>query len=170
MNAIVFAFSLLTVGSLILLTFNNFLSWFLTFWTWVFYAFFYTKILKYTGTQNIVIGGLAGSNASLAGWVSVTGSIDSLPLLLVLIVFVWTPPHFWALAIDRKEDYENAGVPMMPVVKGIPYTKTQILLLLIFITSCVLAAFCNWLFRSFLFGCVFIFRRNFDLPSYFFKV
>ena len=127
-NAIVFAFFLLTAGSIILLTFNNFLSWFLTFWTWVFYAFFYTKILKYTGTQNIVIGGLAGAMPPLLGWVSVTGSIDSLPLLLVLIVFIWTPPHFWALAIDRKEDYANAGVPMMPVVKGVSYTKTQIVL------------------------------------------
>lgn len=127
-NAIAFAFLLLTVGSFILLTFNNFLSWFLTFWTWVFYAFFYTKILKYTGTQNIVIGGLAGAMPPLLGWVSVTGSIDSLPLLLVLIVFIWTPPHFWALAIDRKEDYANAGVPMMPVIKGVSYTKTQIVL------------------------------------------
>ena len=127
-NAIIFAFFLLAVGSSILLTFNNFLSWFLTFWTWVFYAFFYTKILKYTGTQNIVIGGLAGAMPPLLGWVSVTGSIDSLPLLLVLIVFIWTPPHFWALAIDRKEDYANAGVPMMPVVKGVSYTKTQIVL------------------------------------------
>ena len=127
-NAIIFAFFLLAVGSSILLTFNNFLSWLLTFWTWVFYAFFYTKILKYTGTQNIVIGGLAGAMPPLLGWVSVTGSIDSLPLLLVLIVFIWTPPHFWALAIDRKEDYANAGVPMMPVVKGVSYTKTQIVL------------------------------------------
>ena len=127
-NAIAFAFFLLTVGSFILLTFNNFLSWFLTFLTWFFYAFFYTKILKYTGTQNIVIGGLAGAMPPLLGWVSVTGSIDSLPLLLVLIVFIWTPPHFWALAIDRKEDYANAGVPMMPVIKGVSYTKTQIVL------------------------------------------
>ena len=127
-NASVFAFMLFAVGSFILLFFNNVLAWSLTTLTWIFYAFFYTKILKFTGTQNIVIGGLAGAMPPLLGWVAVMGSIDILPLLFVMIIFVWTPPHFWALAIDRKSDYEEAGIPMMPVVRGIEYTKIQIVL------------------------------------------
>ena len=127
-NASVFAFMLFAAGSFTLLFFNNVLAWSLTTLTWIFYAFFYTKILKFTGTQNIVIGGLAGAMPPLLGWVAVMGSIDILPLLLVMIIFVWTPPHFWALAIDRKSDYEEAGIPMMPVVRGIEYTKIQIVL------------------------------------------
>ena len=127
-NASIFAIALFVLGSFLLLFFNNFFAWFLTTLTWIFYAFFYTKILKFTGTQNIVIGGLAGAMPPLLGWVAVMGSIDILPLLLVMIIFVWTPPHFWALAIDRKSDYEEAGVPMMPVVRGIEYTKIQIVL------------------------------------------
>ena len=127
-NASIFAITLVMLGSFLLLFFNNFFAWFLTTLTWIFYAFFYTKILKFTGTQNIVIGGLAGAMPPLLGWVAVMGSIDILPLLLVMIIFVWTPPHFWALAIDRKSDYEEAGVPMMPVVRGIEYTKIQIVL------------------------------------------
>jgi len=127
-NASIFAITLFMLGSFLLLFFNNFFAWFLTTLTWIFYAFFYTKILKFTGTQNIVIGGLAGAMPPLLGWVAVMGSIDILPLLLVMIIFVWTPPHFWALAIDRKSDYEEAGVPMMPVVRGIEYTKIQIVL------------------------------------------
>ena len=127
-NASIFAITLFMLGSFLLLFFNNFFAWLLTTLTWIFYAFFYTKILKFTGTQNIVIGGLAGAMPPLLGWVAVMGSIDILPLLLVMIIFVWTPPHFWALAIDRKSDYEEAGVPMMPVVRGIEYTKIQIVL------------------------------------------
>ena len=127
-NASIFAITLFMLGSFLLLFFNNFFAWFLTTLTWIFYAFFYTKILKFTGTQNIVIGGLAGAMPPLLGWVAVMGSIDILPLLLVMIIFVWTPPHFWALAIDRKSDYEEAGVPMMPVLRGIEYTKIQIVL------------------------------------------
>ena len=127
-NASIFAITLFMLGSFLLLFFNNFFARFLTTLTWIFYAFFYTKILKFTGTQNIVIGGLAGAMPPLLGWVAVMGSIDILPLLLVMIIFVWTPPHFWALAIDRKSDYEAAGVPMMPVVRGIEYTKIQIVL------------------------------------------
>ena len=127
-HASIFAITLFMLGSFLLLFFNNFFAWFLTTLTWIFYAFFYTKILKFTGTQNIVIGGLAGAMPPLLGWVAVMGSIDILPLLLVMIIFVWTPPHFWALAIDRKSDYEEAGVPMMPVVRGIEYTKIQIVL------------------------------------------
>ena len=96
--------------------------------TWAFYSFFYTKILKFAGTQNIVIGGLAGAMPPLLGWTAITNSVDALPLLMVLIIFIWTPPHFWALSINRKEDYIAAKIPMMPVIKGTEYTKLQIAL------------------------------------------
>ena len=140
-NAITFAAILFIIGSFLLLTFNNFLSWALTVATWIFYAFLYTRILKFAGPQNIVIGGLAGAMPPVLGWVALTGSISPLPLLLVAIIFVWTPPHFWALAIDRIEDYENANVPRMPVVKGIEYTKIQILLYSFLLLACSLLPF-----------------------------
>ena len=140
-NAITFAAILFIIGSFLLLSFNNFLSWALTVATWVFYAFLYTRILKFAGPQNIVIGGLAGAMPPVLGWVALTGSISPLPLLLVAIIFVWTPPHFWALAIDRIDDYENASVPMMPVVKGIEYTKIQILLYSFLLLACSLLPF-----------------------------
>ena len=127
-SATVFASFLFITGSALILYFNNFLTWALTFGTWIFYAFFYTKVLKFSGSQNIVIGGLAGAMPPLLGWTAVVGSIDPLPLLLVLLIFIWTPPHFWALAINKKDEYAKAGIPMMPVVKGIEYTKIQIVL------------------------------------------
>ena len=141
MNAIIFAAILFIAGSFLLLTFNNFFSWALTVGTWIFYAFLYTRILKFAGPQNIVIGGLAGAMPPILGWVALTGSLAPLPLLLVLIIFVWTPPHFWALAIDRVEDYKEAGVPMMPVVMGIEYTKIQILLYAFLLLACSLLPF-----------------------------
>ena len=140
-NAITFAAILFIMGSFLLLTFNNFLAWALTVATWIFYAFLYTRVLKFAGPQNIVIGGLAGAMPPVLGWVALTGSISPLPLLLVAIIFVWTPPHFWALAIDRIDDYENANVPMMPVVKGIEYTKIQILLYSFLLLACSLLPF-----------------------------
>ena len=140
-NAITFAAILFIIGSFLLLTFNNFFAWALTVATWIFYAFLYTRVLKFAGPQNIVIGGLAGAMPPILGWVALTGSISPLPLLLVAIIFVWTPPHFWALAIDRIDDYENANVPMMPVVKGIEYTKIQILLYSFLLLACSLLPF-----------------------------
>ena len=141
-SATVFASFLFIAGSALILYFNNFLTWALTFGTWIFYAFFYTKVLKFSGSQNIVIGGLAGAMPPLLGWTAVVGSIDPLPLLLVLLIFIWTPPHFWALAINKKDEYAKAGIPMMPVVKGIEYTKIQIVLysILLMVVSLLLFA------------------------------
>ena len=127
-NAKIFATALLIVGALVLFFFVNVLTLLLTLFTWAFYSFLYTKILKFAGTQNIVIGGIAGAMPPLLGWTAITNSIDALPLLMVLIIFIWTPPHFWALSINRKEDYVAAKIPMMPVVKGTEYTKIQIAL------------------------------------------
>lgn len=127
-SAKIFSGVLLITGSVILFVFINQLTLVLTLLTWAFYSFLYTKILKFAGTQNIVIGGIAGAMPPLLGWTAITNSIDALPLLMVLIIFIWTPPHFWALAINRKEDYVAAKIPMMPVIKGTAYTKIQIVL------------------------------------------
>ena len=127
-SAKVFSGVLLISGTILLLIFNNVLTLALTLLTWAFYSFFYTQILKFAGTQNIVIGGIAGAMPPLLGWTAVTNSVDALPLLMVLIIFIWTPPHFWALSINRKEDYVAAKIPMMPVIKGTEYTKLQIAL------------------------------------------
>jgi protoheme IX farnesyltransferase len=92
------------------------------------YAFIYTVYLKRATPQNIVIGGLAGAAPPLLGWTSITNSIDAYALLLVLIIFIWTPPHFWALAIYRKDEYAKESIPMLPVTHGVAFTKLQIVL------------------------------------------
>lgn len=150
-SAKTFAAALLVSGIIILFAFNNVLTIFLTLLTWAFYSFFYTKILKFAGTQNIVIGGIAGAMPPLLGWTAITNSIDALPLLMVLIIFIWTPPHFWALAINRKEDYVAAKVPMMPVVKGTEYTKIQIFLYSILLTVTSLFPFATGYLGGFYF-------------------
>jgi protoheme IX farnesyltransferase len=108
--------------------FVNFLAAGLLAFTVFFYVGVYTLWLKRRTTQNIVIGGLAGALPPAIGWASVTGDLPLAPLLLVAIIFMWTPPHFWALALWRSGDYARAGVPMLPVVKGKPHTRFQILL------------------------------------------
>lgn len=127
-NASLFAFALMTAGTAILVSQVNTLTAVLTVASLVGYAFIYTVFLKRATPQNIVIGGLAGAAPPLLGWTSVTNSIDPNALLLVLIIFVWTPPHFWALAIYRKEDYARESIPMLPVTHGVKFTKLQIIL------------------------------------------
>ncbi|MDG1202986.1 MAG: protoheme IX farnesyltransferase, partial [SAR86 cluster bacterium] len=101
------------------------------------YAFIYTIYLKRATPQNIVIGGLAGAAPPLLGWASVTNTIEPNALLLVLIIFIWTPPHFWALAIYRKDDYAKQSIPMLPVTHGVDFTKLQIVLytIILFLVS-----------------------------------
>ena len=127
-NASLFAFALMTAGTAILVSQVNTLTAVLTVASLIGYAFIYTVFLKRATPQNIVIGGLAGAAPPLLGWTSVTNSIDPNALLLVLIIFVWTPPHFWALAIYRKEDYARESIPMLPVTHGVKFTKLQIIL------------------------------------------
>jgi len=126
--AILFSILLYCSGSWMLLIFTNFLTWLLTTLTFIFYGFIYTKYLKFMTSQNIVIGGLAGAMPPLLGWSAITNTIEPDALLLVLIIMVWTPPHFWALAVHRVEDYKDAAVPMLPVQKGVDFTKQHILL------------------------------------------
>jgi len=126
--ALLFALALALLGMALLLVFTNALTAWLTLASLLGYAVLYTGFLKRATPQNIVIGGLAGAAPPLLGWVAVSGHVSAEPLLLVLIIFAWTPPHFWALAIHRKEEYAKAEIPMLPVTHGERYTKLHILL------------------------------------------
>lgn len=127
-EAIVFAATLAIIGMVVLMWKVNHLTAWLTLASLVGYAGVYTLFLKRATPQNITIGGLAGAMPPLLGWTAVTGQVEGHALLLVLIIFAWTPPHFWALAIHRKEEYAKAGIPMLPVTHGNKYTELHILL------------------------------------------
>ena len=137
MHASIFAFVIGLLGALILYFYVNLLTMILTIGSLIGYAFLYTVYLKRATPLNIVIGGLAGAAPPLLGWSSVSNTIDPYALLLVLIIFVWTPPHFWALAIYRKDEYAKESIPMMPVTHGVAFTKLQIVLytIILFIVS-----------------------------------
>jgi protoheme IX farnesyltransferase len=127
-SALIFALSLGALGIAMLVIFVNLLTAILTFFSLVGYALIYTMYLKRATPQNIVLGGAAGAAPPLLGWTAVTGTVDTEALLLFLIIFVWTPPHFWALAIRRRKEYAKADIPMLPVTHGVEFTKIQILL------------------------------------------
>lgn len=127
-EALIFATILCVIGMALLLVFVNVLTALLTFLSLLGYAGVYTLYLKHKTPQNIVIGGIAGAAPPLLGWVAVSGHVDAGALLLLLIIFLWTPPHFWALAIHRKEEYAKANVPMLPVTHGVLYTKINIII------------------------------------------
>lgn len=137
-RALLFAGTLSVLSMFILSVFINPLTAFLTLFGIVGYAFIYTMYLKRATPQNIVIGGLAGAIPPLLGWTAVTNELDPHALLLVLIIFIWTPPHFWALAIHRRDEYAKAGIPMLPVTHGIEFTKTSVLLYTILLCLCTL--------------------------------
>jgi len=126
-NALVFSISIGLIGVLIFGFFFNWYSAILSLATILFYSLFYTLLLKPNTPQNIVIGGAAGAMAPVGAWVAATGSMDLAPWVLFLIVFFWTPPHFWALALFYKDDYKRAQLPMMPLVSGDKSTLNQIL-------------------------------------------
>ncbi len=127
-HALAFALGLATLAMLLLVTWVNVLTAALTFASLIGYAVVYTLMLKRNTSQNIVWGGAAGAAPPLLGWAAVTGEVTLQAFLLFLIVFIWTPPHFWPLAIRRREDYARAGLPMLPVTHGVEFTKLQILL------------------------------------------
>ncbi|NCF18344.1 MAG: protoheme IX farnesyltransferase [Haliea sp.] len=127
-QAALFALVIGGLGMAILMIWVNALTAWLTLASLVGYAFVYTMFLKRATPQNIVIGGLAGAAPPLLGWTAVTGEIHGHALLLVLIIFAWTPPHFWALAIHRREEYALVDIPMLPVTHGVAFTKLHILL------------------------------------------
>ena len=127
-QTLVFAGVLGGAGLWLLLHFVNALTMWLTLATFVGYAVIYTVVLKPATPQNIVIGGASGAMPPVLGWAAVTGQVTIEPMILFLIIFAWTPPHFWSLALYRTEDYARAGVPMLPVTHGKPYTRLQVLL------------------------------------------
>jgi len=127
-QTLVFACLLGGIGLLLLYRYVNALTMWLTLATFVGYAVIYTVVLKPATPQNIVIGGASGAMPPVLGWAAVTGEISPEPLILFLIIFLWTPPHFWSLALYRAKDYARAGLPMLPVTHGPRYTKLMIVL------------------------------------------
>jgi protoheme IX farnesyltransferase len=125
-SATVFALLLASLALVIIWTLVNPLTAVLTLLTLIGYAVIYTRYLKWIGPQNIVLGGASGAAPAMLGWCAITGHIGWEAFALFLIIFVWTPPHFWALAIARRDEYAKAGVPMMPVIRGVAYTKRSI--------------------------------------------
>lgn len=148
------AFSAVTgiAGMAILYFLVNPLTAWLNLASWVGYGLIYTLYLKRATPQNIVIGGLFGAAPPLFGWTAVTNSVDPGGMLLVLIIFAWTPPHFWSLALDRKEDYENVDVPMLPVTHGEAYTRRHILIYTLILLVCTILPFSigmsGWLYLA----------------------
>lgn len=140
-QALIFAIVLGCTGMAILIFWINWTTAILTLLTLIGYAIIYTVFLKHTTPQNIVIGGLAGAMPPLLGWTAVTGQIQYAGWLLVLIIFAWTPPHFWSLAIYRYEDYAKARIPMLPVTHGIKFTKLSILLYTLVLTAVTMLPF-----------------------------
>jgi protoheme IX farnesyltransferase len=133
-QALAFAFTLGVASMVMLTVLVNPLTAVLTFGSLIGYAIIYTVWLKRATPQNIVIGGAAGAAPPVLGWVAVTNSIDANALLLFLIIFTWTPPHFWALAIARREEYAKVGIPMLPVMYGVHLTRLHILLYTVLLT------------------------------------
>lgn len=150
LQASVFSALLAIVGFAMLYALVNPLTAYLTLSGLVGYSCVYTMYLKRATPQNITIGGLAGAIPPLLGWTAVTNEIHPNALLLVLLIFTWTPPHFWALAIHRKDDYAKVNIPMLPVTHGVAFTKTQILLytILLFVVGLLpyLVGMSNWLY------------------------
>ncbi len=137
-ETLLFASAVGGTGLWVLYAFVNPLTMWLTFGTFVGYAVIYTVVLKPLTPQNIVIGGLSGAMPPLLGWTAVTGEVAPGALLLVLIIFAWTPPHFWALALYRTADYAKAGLPMLPVTHGNRYTRLHVLLYTFILFACTL--------------------------------
>jgi protoheme IX farnesyltransferase len=141
LQALSFALLLAVISMFLLLTWVNVLTAVLTFVSLMGYAVIYTVFLKHSTPQNIVLGGAAGAAPPLLGWAAINNTVNTEAVLLFLIIFIWTPPHFWALAIRRKDEYAKAGVPMLPVTHGIPYTKLLILLYTLMLFSVSLMPF-----------------------------
>src|SRR6478736_4787584 len=152
LQALLFAAVLCSAGSWILYRWVNPLTMWLTFATFVGYAVIYTVILKPLTPQNIVIGGASGAMPPVLGWAAMTGAVSPEAMILFLIIFLWTPPHFWALALYRVEDYRKSGLPMLPVTHGNEFTRLQILLYTLVLFAACLMPFAygmsSWLYLA----------------------
>ena len=140
-NALFFGVALNIAAFALLFTFANLLSALLTLGATIFYVFVYTGLLKRATPQNIVIGGAAGSIPPMVGWAAVTGDLGLPAFFLFALIFFWTPPHFWALALLLKDDYASAGIPMLPVIAGVDKTKKQIFLYTLLVAALAIAFF-----------------------------
>lgn len=151
-QTLVFAGALCAVGSCLLYAWVNPLTMWLTLGTFVGYAVIYTVILKPLTPQNIVIGGASGAMPPVLGWAAMRGDVGPEALILFLIIFLWTPPHFWALALYRVEDYRKSGLPMLPVTHGNEFTRLQILLYTLVLFAACLMPFAygmsSWLYLA----------------------
>ena len=149
-ETLIFAFLIGASGMLILHRLVNPLTMWLTFGTFVGYAVVYTVLLKPATPQNIVIGGASGAMPPVLGWAAATGTVTAEALLLFLIIFVWTPPHFWALALYRTEDYKKSGLPMLPVTHGSEFTRLHIVLYTVALIAVTMVPFAlrmsGWLY------------------------
>ena len=152
LQTLLFSAGLCAAGSAILYLLVNPLTMWLTFATFVGYAVVYTVILKPLTPQNIVIGGASGAMPPVLGWAAMTGDVGPQALILFLIIFLWTPPHFWALALYRVEDYRKSGLPMLPVTHGSEFTRLQILLYTVVLFAACLLPFVygmsSWLYLA----------------------
>jgi protoheme IX farnesyltransferase len=151
-QVLVFAIVLGGASMLILGLLVNVLTAVLTFASLIGYAVVYTAYLKRATPQNIVIGGAAGAAPPVLGWAAATGEVHPYALLLFLIIFIWTPPHFWALAIFRRDDYARAGIPMLPVTHGVEYTRMQVLLYTLLLIAATLLPWVTGMCGSFYLG------------------
>jgi protoheme IX farnesyltransferase len=134
----------------------NPLTMWLTLATFVGYAIVYTVILKPATPQNIVIGGASGAMPPVLGWAAITGDVTFQPLLLFLIIFAWTPPHFWALALYRRREYAHAGIPMLPVTHGVAFTRLHLLLYTLILVAVTLMPFATGMSGAFYLGCALV--------------
>jgi heme o synthase len=141
LQTLVFAGAVGGIGLAVLYHWVNALTMWLTLGTFVGYAIIYTVLLKPMTPHNIVIGGASGAMPPVLGWAAVTGEVSAEALTLFLIIFAWTPPHFWALALYRKREYEKAGIPMLPVTHGDKYTRLHVLLYTIILFACAMLPF-----------------------------
>ena len=151
-QTLLFSAGLCTAGSAVLYLWVNALTMWLTFATFVGYAVIYTVVLKPLTPQNIVIGGASGAMPPVLGWAAMTGEVGAESMMLCLIIFLWTPPHFWALALYRAEDYRKSGLPMLPITHGPEFTRLQVLLYTLVLFAATLLPFTyrmsGWLYLA----------------------
>ena len=162
-NAFIFSIAIGVIGVLLFGLIFNWLTALLSLATILFYSLFYTLYLKPNTKNNIVIGGVAGAMAPVGAWTAATGEFALAPWILFLIIFLWTPPHFWALAAFRTDDYKKSGLPMLPVVKGVDFTMKQILIYTIILVAVTLSLY--WVYSSLIYLTVAIVAGYFFLKK-----
>ena len=165
-QALVFSIVLCSAGMAVLYVWVNALTMWLTFGTFVGYAVIYTVVLKPLTPQNIVIGGASGAMPPVLGWAAMRGDVGPEAMILLLIIFLWTPPHFWALALYRAEDYAKAGLPMLPVTHGSDFTRLHVLLYTIVLFAATLLPFVQGMSRWIYLVCAVVLGAGFIIHAF----